>query len=783
MNRWRESPDYGWRAMYDSGPNVVAEVFGRGWQSGLRAGDRVLAINGSVYDTFDELFFSLRNPLLGGLNTYTVTRNGHLVDITIKNGRLGFPSVLRRSGPLFAVGFLYASIGILVFFMKNFIVKNPVYLQESRIFLLMTVTLGVSISYASPSDLLEPLWLFDVRQFLDVFLPAPMIHLALIFPRPHGLLDRFPRLWMVPYGISLLLFFLFESLSTAYWNSPPLLNTINGLYLLSAVLIFVVSTVWNLIRDSKPLIRRQSQVIFFGILVGFLIPSSELFGRNVLGVHVFGDPTIYFAFFLTAFPLAVGYTIIRFNYFTVDTMVRRTYGYGVSMAIVVGTFAGVVALLNFAFSGLDVWRTPTFSLFFAVAVVIFFGPLHAKVQELVNRLFYRGRIDYKDAVASVSNALTSVLETDQVILRIIHTVRKIMLIDSAGVLLRNPGNGSFSVLILREPEVIGEEEKPFETILDSEDPLIAPVLKEGKMVSIYDLGKAIGHEGADTQYGQRFEELGISLVVPMIFKGEIVGMLTVGRKKSGRLFNKEDIDLLTTLASQGAIAIENARMAEKMRDEEIVRTNLARYLSPQVVEQVISRNVGVALGGERKEVTVLISDIRGFTEITETQPPDRLVSILNEYFTEMAGIIFDWNGSLDKYIGDSIVSVFGGLEECKDPAGSAVGASLAMMRRMGELNGKWDVKYSGFRMEIGIGIDRGEVFLGNVGSPDRMEFTVLGKTVNTASALSEVAEPGQILITEATAGNIGEGFSLRKVPPVRAKKKNGQIKVFEVLYL
>ena len=132
MNRWRESPDYGWRAMYDSGPNVVAEVFGRGWQSGLRAGDRVLAINGSVYDTFDELFFSLRNPLLGGLNTYTVTRNGHLVDITIKNGRMGFPSVLRRSGPLFAVGFLYASIGILVFFMKNFIVKNPVYLQDSE---------------------------------------------------------------------------------------------------------------------------------------------------------------------------------------------------------------------------------------------------------------------------------------------------------------------------------------------------------------------------------------------------------------------------------------------------------------------------------------------------------------------------------------------------------------------------------------------------------------------------------------------------------------------------
>jgi adenylate cyclase len=269
----------------------------------------------------------------------------------------------------------------------------------------------------------------------------------------------------------------------------------------------------------------------------------------------------------------------------------------------------------------------------------------------------------------------------------------------------------------------------------------------------------------------------------MIFRDEIVGMLTVGEKKSGRLYNMDDIDLLTTLANQGAVAIENARMAEKMRDEEVVRANLARYLSPQVVEKVISKSVDVSLGGERKEVTVLISDIRGFTNITETQPPDRLVSILNEYFTEMAGIIFEKHGSLDKYVGDSIISVFGSFGDVKNSSDHALEASLVMMKRMGELNGEWEVKYDGFRMEIGIGIDRGEVFLGNVGSPDRMEFTVLGQTVNTASILSDHAGAGQILVTERVAEKLRPDFSLRQVPPLKGKKKNGEIKILEVLYL
>jgi len=212
-----------------------------------------------------------------------------------------------------------------------------------------------------------------------------------------------------------------------------------------------------------------------------------------------------------------------------------------------------------------------------------------------------------------------------------------------------------------------------------------------------------------------------------------------------------------------------------------VRTNLSRYLSPQIVEQVVHRNVTLNLGGDRKEVTVLFSDIRNFTSITETRPADQLVQILNSYFTEMAQIIFANNGSLDKYIGDAIVAVFGSLIEVERPVASAVQAAAEMMRRMPELNERWLETY-GFSMEMGIGVTTGEVFLGNIGSPERMEFTVIGDTVNVASRLSGLAAGGQILLTRPALEQLGDGFVCNPLPRARVKGKAEALEVFEVRY-
>jgi adenylate cyclase len=236
------------------------------------------------------------------------------------------------------------------------------------------------------------------------------------------------------------------------------------------------------------------------------------------------------------------------------------------------------------------------------------------------------------------------------------------------------------------------------------------------------------------------------------------------------------------MASGAAVAIENAKLAEQMKKEESVRANLARYLSPQIVDQIVKNDVQLDLGGDKKVVTVLFSDIRNFTGITETQPPDKLVRLLNEYFTEMAAIIFAHQGSLDKYIGDAIVAVFGSLITLENSAQMAVRAAVQMMKRLPDLNERWTKEY-GFAMQIGIGVNTGEVFLGNIGSPERMEFTVIGDAVNVASRFSGLAKPGQILITRDTYDQLGAEVRCRALPPAEVKGKSSKLEVFELLLL
>lgn len=243
-----------------------------------------------------------------------------------------------------------------------------------------------------------------------------------------------------------------------------------------------------------------------------------------------------------------------------------------------------------------------------------------------------------------------------------------------------------------------------------------------------------------------------------------------------------DLRLLLSYATQTAYFLESRELAEQMKEEEVVRTNLARYLSPQIVEQIIKNKVEVHLGGDRKVVTAMFSDIRGFTTLSETMPPDRLVAILNEYFNEMAQIIFRHQGSLDKYIGDALIAVFGSLVEVDNPVKNAVQCSVEMMKLMPLLNSKWEREHDGFRMDIGIGINTGDVFLGNIGSMERMEFTVIGDAVNVASRFSDRAEPGQILLTQYSAQALGDPGLLNELEPIKVKGKSEGMMVYEVKY-
>jgi adenylate cyclase len=314
--------------------------------------------------------------------------------------------------------------------------------------------------------------------------------------------------------------------------------------------------------------------------------------------------------------------------------------------------------------------------------------------------------------------------------------------------------------------------------------LVNGLYKELKgIITIDDLTDMARSGGWGEQLLTLLSAMEMSIWIPFRVNETLRGGIGLGSRLSGDGYSVDDQELLTTLASQGAVSIGNAKLIEQMKKEENIRANLARYLSPQVVEQIIKHDVEVHLGGERKEVTVLFSDIRDFTAISEKMPPDQLVRILNEYFTEMAGIIFNNQGSVDKYIGDAIVAVYGSLIEIDNHAELAVKTATDMMTAIGVLNKRWQEVYNGFTMDIGIGINTGRAFLGNIGSPQRMEFTVIGDMVNVAARLSCLAKPGQILVSKRTFEHLDHGvLKYVELPPCTVKGKSESIEVFECVH-
>jgi adenylate cyclase len=243
---------------------------------------------------------------------------------------------------------------------------------------------------------------------------------------------------------------------------------------------------------------------------------------------------------------------------------------------------------------------------------------------------------------------------------------------------------------------------------------------------------------------------------------------------------------MISFANQAAIAIENAQLYTKVKEEERIRERLQRFFSPGVVGKIMSDEKTISLGGENRTATILFSDIRGFTSLTEKMKTVTSVEILNDFLSAMSEEVFLHEGTLDKYIGDCVMAIFGAPVPHPDDALRAIKAALGMKKRVHGLKEQWRDKLDvSMRevFEIGIGIHTGEVIAGNVGSTKRMEYTVVGTAVNLASRLENIAKPGQILISRSTYACTAEHIEARKLPPVELKNISRPVEVYEVIGL
>lgn len=265
----------------------------------------------------------------------------------------------------------------------------------------------------------------------------------------------------------------------------------------------------------------------------------------------------------------------------------------------------------------------------------------------------------------------------------------------------------------------------------------------------------------------------------MASRDRVLGVLYVDSLTAARSFREDEARMLFAFAGLAAVSLGKLAYAEEHRKEAMVRSNFERFFAPGVAAQIATEKGSITLAGERRPVAVLFADIRGFTSLAETMPPEQLGSLLTEYFTEVADIVFDHGGTLDKFIGDAVLAVWGAPLGGPDDADRALRAALAMQARMPAIAARWRARGIG-PLAIGIGINYGEVFVGYLGSPRRLEYSVIGDTVNVASRLCGDAGPGEILVAGAFAERLSAPPALARVPDMELKGKRLPVAVFRV---
>lgn len=226
----------------------------------------------------------------------------------------------------------------------------------------------------------------------------------------------------------------------------------------------------------------------------------------------------------------------------------------------------------------------------------------------------------------------------------------------------------------------------------------------------------------------------------------------------------------------GAVARAVNTMAEGLGERDRVKTAFARYVSQQVLDSVLKSGAGAAvLAGDRRRITVLFSDIRGFSTLSEKLRPEKVVEILNEYFEHMVDVVFRNHGTLDKFIGDGMMVIFGAPEDDPYQEEHALRAALEMQRELRQLASRWAP--DGIHIRAGIGINSGPAVVGNIGSTKRMEYTAIGDTVNLASRLESATKDlgVPILLSEYTYNAVRGSFQMRPMGPVQVRGRSESV--------
>jgi len=377
-----------------------------------------------------------------------------------------------------------------------------------------------------------------------------------------------------------------------------------------------------------------------------------------------------------------------------------------------------------------------------------------------------------EILAQVAKTLIQADELEPVLEKVMDVVFEQLLVDRGFIVLfDSEGEPRLEIFRTRESKTGATPDVPISrNILDLvTQQKVALLTHDAQSDQRFEAGKSI-----------RIHQIRSAMCAPLWHRERVIGVVYVDSPLHVGSFSTSDLDLLTALANYSAVAIERARLNEHIRREETVRNRLERYHSPAVIEAVLRAPEREEPQVTLRETSILFADIVGFTARCESLPPEEVAAFLNQFFSLAADAIFEHGGTLDKFIGDAAMAFFGAPLPQEDHAERAVRTGLAIISSLERWNRERAVEGMS-PIDVRVAIHSGPVVVGDIGSERRVDYTVLGNTVNVAARIEEyVATPGQVVIGETTQAATAHLFPTEHLGNVQLKGLKQKIAVYRV---
>ncbi|MDP3480521.1 MAG: adenylate/guanylate cyclase domain-containing protein [Desulfoprunum sp.] len=322
------------------------------------------------------------------------------------------------------------------------------------------------------------------------------------------------------------------------------------------------------------------------------------------------------------------------------------------------------------------------------------------------------------------------------------------------------------------------------------DELIPKIsLRPGEKIAgwVYENGKPV-ILNRKTQHTSPFSQLlsrkdiAAAISFPLLGREKVLGVLNISQTKPEIEYSQADLEMLSIICSQAVMALENVSFIREREESARAKALLEQYVSPEVASLLLKNQQNLMNVGAVQELTVLFADIRHFTLLVQHLPPEELRDFLNSFFDFFTREIFACQGTLDKFMGDAALVIFGAPLEIEEPSVAAVTAAAHILRQFEDLRREWAGKSDLFnQIGLGIGLSRGRMFLGNVGSARRLDYTVIGTDVNIAQRLASDTDAGQILMTESVKVDIGDAFAVREEKSRILRGLEKEIRLYSII--